>query len=181
METEKNKKKDSIMMRILKDILFYSVIIGSVLVIRNYVIKPVYVQGESMNPTFYDGETGLSFVPGKDNLDRNEVVIIDTSGYKNGMQYYIIKRVIGLPGEHIKLSGKSIYINGELFKDEYGTFEKDMDSLEVTLGDDEYFCLGDNRSHSSDSRIYGPFKVENIVAHGFWKFPLPNLYGLFRN
>ena len=82
--------------------------------------------------------------------------------------------MVGLPGETISYTDGVLYVDGapvnETFFDEayvstYGAdFMRDIEP--VTLKEDEYYCLGDNRPHSSDSRVYGPFKEDVIVAKG---------------
>ena len=87
---------------------------------------------------------------------------------------YIVKRVIGLPNEKVSYVDDQLYINDQPveepflnteYKNSYnGTFTDGV--LETTLGDDEYYCLGDNRPNSKDSRYYGPFSVKNISSKG---------------
>ena len=92
--------------------------------------------------------------------------------FKSGKKKLLIKRVIGLPGETVSYKDGQLYINGKAMDEPFlnqdyvntyedGTFMSDVDP--ITLGDDEYFCLGDNRPHSSDSRYYGPFKKDDII------------------
>ena len=87
---------------------------------------------------------------------------------------YLVKRVIGLPGETIEYRQDQLLVNGEAVAEDFfdqdykrsqsanGSFTQDFGP--VTLADDEYFMLGDNRPYSSDSRWYGPFKKEQIKA-----------------
>ena len=87
---------------------------------------------------------------------------------------YLIKRVIGLPGETVEYRNNQLYINGEPVEEPFldasytstypGTFTSDFKTEK--LGEDEYFCMGDNRPHSSDSRYYGAFHKSDIVSKG---------------
>ena len=158
----------------LKDLLI-SVLI--VLFIVKVIARPVQVIGSSMYPTLQNGELGFSNVIGTKmgHIKRFDVVII----YLEEKKEYLVKRVIGLPGETVSCKDGQLYINGEAVDEpfldqayvaQYGdSFMSDVE--EITLGDDEYYCLGDNRPHSTDSRYYGPFKKSDIVAKGilvFW-------------
>ncbi len=142
------------------------------------LVRPVQVVGHSMDPTLQDQSYGFSNVLGTKlgHLDRFDIVIV----YVEEKDEYLVKRIIGMPGETVSYQGGQLYINGnavaEPFLDtEYaasypeGTFMNDVDP--ITLGEDEYYCLGDNRPHSTDSRYYGPFHKKDIAAKGlcvFW-------------
>ena len=74
----------------------------------------------------------------------------------------LIKRVIGLPGEKVEYQNGILLINDTIIEDAYGVgMTYDFD---IQLSENEYFCLGDNREHSSDSRVYGPFNIKDIKA-----------------
>lgn len=85
------------------------------------------------------------------------------------MQEDIIKRVIALPGETLRIEDGKVYINGQLFEENYlapyvETFPLLPEKTEFTLGEDEYFIMGDNRDHSEDSRRFGPVKRDAIMG-----------------
>ena len=145
-------------------------------VISHCVVKPVQVKGSSMYPTLKDGDYAVSNVIGTTtgNINRFNIVI----AYLPEKNEYIVKRVIGLPGETVEYTGDQLYINGKAmnepflneeykksYKEDTGTnFTSDI--APITLGDDEYYCLGDNRPRSSDSRVYGAFKKSQIKSKG---------------
>lgn len=149
-----------------KDILSYLGIIVTVILIRTFLITPVKVDGTSMNPTLKNNDI-LILKKYDKKIDRFDIVVID---YKKSK---LVKRVIGLPGEKIKITTtrvgneyvSAIYINGEKLEENYGMEPIKEDGLaheEITLKSDEYFVLGDNRNNSSDSRIIGPVKLKDI-------------------
>lgn len=162
MEKQKGNKK--------KDIISYIIIILTVVIIRLYIITPVRVQGTSMDTTLKQGEILLLEKYDK-NYERFDIVVI-----KEGNER-IIKRIIGMPGESIKIIDGIIYINGEKIEDEYASSITNDFSLEKfeleTIPENTYFVLGDNRIVSKDSRILGPIKKENIqgkVIYRIWPF-----------
>ena len=143
-----------------------------------FVAFPVQVSGSSMNPTLHDKDFGFSNILSKNlnGIDRYDVVIVKVE------DEYWVKRVIGLPNDKVSCSNNQIYINDQAIEEfyldneyvlseieEHGVFTSDF--KEITLKDDEVFLLGDNRVHSLDSRIVGPFKISAIKAKDmliFW-------------
>lgn len=114
------------------------------------------VHGDSMDPTLKNNNFGLAVRTNVAKINRFDIVIIDYYG-KN-----LVKRVIGLPGETIDYINNTLYVNGEVVEEDFVnaiTYD-----FSVTLGENEYYCLGDNREHSSDSRVYGPFTKKQIKA-----------------
>ena len=115
-----------------------------------------YVHGESMMPRVEENTWGLAVRLPLEKIERFDIVII-----KNNDKY-IIKRAIGLPGEHIQYKNNQLSINNQVIVDSYAV--GNTEDFEYILGENEYFCLGDNREHSSDSRYYGSFNIKNIKA-----------------
>lgn len=141
---------------ILYDLIFYAVlIVVCVYVLPNYVIQRTIVDGPSMENTLHNGEQlyveKISYH--FDAVDRFDIIVFYPYGREN--EEYYVKRVIGLPGETVQIIGTKIYINGEVLKEDYGKEPIDDPGRAeepITLGDDEYFVLGDNRNISKDSR-----------------------------
>ena len=149
-------------------ILFICIAILCVLPIRLFIAQPFIVKGHSMYPTFQDkdylivNELRMYF---KEPV-RDEVVVFK---HPNPPHQYLIKRIIGLPGETIQLrNGKVTIINednpkGFVLPETY-IREPFNTSMTVELKDNEYFVMGDNRNQSSDSRVWGVLPKKNIVG-----------------
>jgi signal peptidase I len=147
---------------------------------RIYVAQPFVVNGASMDPTFENGEylivDQISYrfaTP-----ERGSILIFK---YPRDPSKYFIKRVIGLPGETIKVTGGEVVIVNGAHPEGFNLIEPYVrhtknDSFETTLKDDEYFVMGDNRTGSADSRIWGPLPEEDIVGRPVIRlFPLSHL------
>lgn len=149
----------------IKDIIEYVVIIIAVLAFRQFLYSPIRVSGDSMVPTLNDGDIMILDKIGYkiNGLDRFDIVVVDYKGEK------IIKRVIGLPGDHIEYKDNKLYINGKLVEEEYKRKETSDFILELlgenTIPKDKYLVLGDNRPISKDSRIIGLIDKKDIEGY----------------
>ena len=155
------------MKNIIKENIVYIVIILLVILIKIFIVTPVRVRGESMEETLQNNDIMiLNKMAYKFNdIKRFDIVVIDIT------DEYIIKRVIGLPGEKVEYKNNKLYING---KEKKETFNKvDAKELEdfnteklgsITVPKDSYLVLGDNRPNSLDSRKLGFIKAKNIVG-----------------
>lgn len=167
-----------------KELLSWVMYIGFVVVLTWFILTFVgqrtVVDGRSMNATLND----------KDNLiveklsyrfsdpERFDIIVFPPYDTKE----YYIKRIIGLPGETVQIDGEgNIYINGELLEEDYGleTIKNPGRAIEpVTLGEDEYFVLGDNRNNSVDSRDsrVGNIKRDAIIGRAWVRiWPLSDI------
>lgn len=142
-------------MKIIKEIIPYIVIVVVVVLIRTFIITPVRVDGDSMKNTLKNGDILLLYKLGS--INRLDIIVLDEE--KDNEK--IIKRVIGLPGETVAIKKGKIYINDKVIDDKYA-YGETSDYDKVTLEDDEYFILGDNRLISKDSRYFGPIKKSEI-------------------
>lgn len=140
-----------------------------VLPIRYFVFQPFIVKGASMEPNFHDGDYLLI-----DELsyrfrepERGEVIVFK---YPSDPSQRFIKRIVGLPRETIELRGSVLEITDKfgsktvLNENNYLTKHTIFSGVKVALGEDEYFVLGDNRTHSFDSRKWGALSGEYIVG-----------------
>jgi signal peptidase I len=117
-----------------------------------------------------------------DEPKRGEVIIFR---YPKDPSKFFIKRIIGLPGDTVTISGREVTItnpihpDGTTLKESYVLDMKPSNSLTEILGDDEYFVMGDNRDASSDSRAWGVLQRDKIVGRAFLRlFPLTQI-GIF--
>lgn len=159
---------------------FALITLAIVLPVRLFVAEPFIVSGTSMQPTFENKEylivDRLSYR--FEEPKRGEVVIFR---YPRDPSKYFIKRIIGLPGETVSISGNKITIKNDDYKD---GFELDQSyitrqspgNLSINVGENEYFVMGDNRPSSSDSRIWGTLPEENIVGRAFLRlYPITKI------
>ncbi len=141
---------------VLSWVLYILVVLGATYLIVTYVGQRTEVSGESMLPALHHEDNlivdkiSYRFREPK----RYEIIVFP---YKYQEDTYYIKRIIGLPGETVQVIDGEVYINGEALGEDYGLEPIDEDKKglaanPIQLGEDEYFVLGDNRNHSSDSR-----------------------------
>ena len=144
-------------MKIVKEIIPYLIIIVVVILIRTFIITPVRVDGASMDKTLENGQILLLYKLG--NVKRYDIVVLD----EEIEDEIIIKRIIGMPNDTVEIKNGKIYVNDEEIEEEYA-YGQTSDYDKITLGDDEYFILGDNRPISKDSRYFGPVKKDEIIG-----------------
>jgi signal peptidase I len=180
------EKKSSLIRSVLGWILYLLVIIALTYVIITYVGQRTRVSGSSMETTLSDGDNLI--------VDKLSYRFRDPSRYdiivfpfKYEEDTYYIKRIIGLPGETVQVIDGYVYIDGELLtSDIYGTEVMENAGIAaepIALGDDEYFVLGDNRNHSSDSRdpSVGVLKREDLMGKAWVRiYPFDNM-GVIRH
>lgn len=149
------RKEKGILATLLGWILYILVIVGLTYLIITYVGQRTRVSGDSMNPTLSNGDNLIvdKLTYHFKDPERYDIIVFP---FKYEENTYYIKRIIGLPGETIQIIDGYVYIDGELLEsDIYGAEvmrDANIAAEPIALGEDEYFVLGDNRNHSSDSR-----------------------------
>jgi signal peptidase I len=138
--------------------------------LHQYVFAVYVIRGSSMAPTLSDGDTALVnlLIERMQKPLRGEIVLV-----KDGFKDYATKRIVGLPGERIDITGGKVHVNGRVLPETYLSKETVTWSSWHTfiLGPHDYFVLGDNRADSYDSRYYGPVRREAIMGsytRTFW-------------
>jgi len=157
-------------LELIKIVILAAIVI---VLVRYFLFKPFYVKGQSMEPNFYEHEYLIV-----DELtyrfrdpERGEVVVFRSPTQDKD---FYLKRVVGLPGERIKVEdGKVILYSeqeplGTVLDEEYIT-EITPGSVTYTVGPDQYFLLGDNRDASLDSRRFGPIDSDALVGRAFFR------------
>lgn len=149
-----------------RDIFKYIVVAVLVFLVFIFVIGLQQVVGPSMYPTYKDGNVivvnKLSYRFGS--VKRGDIIVLSES------EKYMIKRVIGLPGETIEYKDNKLYINGNEYNEKYlndNVYTEDFTSRVIPEG--EYLVLGDNRTDSLDSRDYGFISKKQIVGKVWFK------------
>lgn len=143
-----------------------------ILPIRYFLIQPFYVKGASMEPSFYDHEYLII-----DEISyrfrepqRGDIIVFR---YPQNPQEYFIKRLIGLPGEKVQLKDGDVYLSSQQSPDGFklnepylspGTKTYGFNEEILSLGQAEFYLLGDNRNSSKDSRSFGPVNKSFIIG-----------------
>ena len=158
------------MKKIIKELYPYVIIIIVVILTRSFIITPVIVSGKSMLPNFNDGELLLvrKIDYNEKTIKRFDVVVIKKDKEE------IIKRIIGISGEHISYKNNKLYINDELISEDYSHLNtKDFNLEEICscsiIPEGKYLVLGDNRPISKDSRSIGLIDEKDIVGKSVFR------------
>ena len=165
----RQEEERSILRELAGWIVYILIIIGLTYLIITFVGQRTRVSGSSMETTLSDGDNLIV-----DKLSyrfrepkRFDIIVFP---YQHEENTFYIKRIIGLPGETVQVADGYVYVDGEqLTSDVYGAEVMDSPGIAaepIELGEDEYFVLGDDRNHSSDSRdpSVGVLKRENLIG-----------------
>lgn len=169
------------------DLVWFFTVFTLFLIARLFLFTSITVSGESMMPTLVDNERIIASKVSK--IERFDIVSFKAP---NEVDKLYIKRVIGLPGDNIEYKNDNLYINCKIIEEPYlneykgqedGLLTKDF-TLEKLLNtnkvpENTYFVMGDNRNHSTDSRVIGFIEKEAIVGSSKFAFWPINKIGYF--
>ena len=150
-----------------------------------FVFQPNKVRGSSMVPTFLDGDyllTDKVTYRWMRKPEQGDIIVFQSPENQN---YDFIKRIIGLPGDTIKVQNGKVFVNDNQLDENYlpvglatrsGAFLKE--GIAYKIPENSYFVLGDNRNGSSDSREWGPVVREKLVGRAWFRYLPINRIGL---
>jgi len=174
--------KESVWYQVFDLVRFVAICLAIVIPVRIFIAQPFIVEGESMTPTFQDKNylivDQLSYR--LSDPQRGDVIVFK---YPDNPKRFFIKRIIGTPGDTISFDGKVISITNEeypegLVLDEPYIAREVFHSETTTLGEEQYYVMGDNRSNSSDSRSWGPLDESFITGRAWLRlWPLSKING----
>lgn len=153
----------------IKDASKYIIVIIFVLLFFIFVMGLQQVIGPSMNPTLNEGDIIITnkFIYRFKSIERNDVVVISQD------EKYMIKRIVGLPGETVKYQNNDVLINGKAYKETFTNSETEDFTIQDlgydVIPEDMYLVLGDNRENSLDSRTFGLISKNQIIGKAWIK------------
>ena len=184
-EFAEEEGKISPLKELLSMLIYIGVVLGVTFLIITFVGQRTHVSGESMENTLDNGDQLIvdKITYRFQDPERFDIIVFPFH-YKENTYY--IKRIIGLPGETVQIADGTIYINGEVLEEAYGREvmqDPGIAAEPITLGEDEYFVLGDNRNQSSDSRdpSVGLIHRDEIIGRAWLRIWPLDSFGILKH
>lgn len=184
-EFAEEEGKISPLKELLSMLIYIGVVLGVTFLIITFVGQRTHVSGESMENTLDNGDQLIvdKITYRFQDPERFDIIVFPFH-YKENTYY--IKRIIGLPGDTVQIADGTIYINGEVLEESYGREvmqDPGIAAEPITLGEDEYFVLGDNRNQSSDSRdpSVGLIHRDEIIGRAWLRIWPLNSFGILKH
>lgn len=164
---------------------FILISISLALLVRTFVINSTIIDGDSMYPTLKNGERLLvnngAYIFG--DPKRGDVISLKAPDAKSGENY--VKRIVGIPGDEVKIESGKVYVNGKEYKENYeksDTYTETYKGSSWVISEDEIFVLGDNRKPyaSKDSRSLGPIEMRKLRGKVFLRYYPFNRMGFLK-
>lgn len=167
----------------VRELLETAVLIGLVFTLVNLATVRFYIEGPSMQPNFWAEQflivSRVHYLLG--NPQRGDIVVFDPPGDDGTPnEPLLIKRLIGMPGEHVEIRDAQVYINGVALNESYikEPCTSNCADRSWDLGENEYFMMGDNRNNSRDSRVFGPITKNRIIGEAIIRYWPPQDWGI---
>lgn len=161
----------------IRDLVETLVLALVIFAIVNTLTGRYEVQSISMEPTLHEGQylivSKIAYLLHSPN--RGDIVVLDPPNGQGSIPY--IKRIIGLPNEHIQVRDGRVWVNGVALNEPYISGPP-MYREDITLGGEEYLVLGDNRNNSSDSHIWGTLPRDKIIGKTIFRYWPPKKWGI---
>ncbi len=184
-EFAEDEGKVSPLKELLSMLIYIGVVLGVTFLIITFVGQRTHVSGESMKNTLDHGDQLIvdKITYRFRDPERFDIIVFPFR-YKENTYY--IKRIIGLPGETVQIADGTIYINGQVLEESYGREvmqDPGIAAEPITLGEDEYFVLGDNRNQSSDSRdpSVGLIHRDEIIGRAWLRIWPLDSFGILKH
>ena len=170
-EDESERSALALLREVIETILLTLVIF----VVINTLTSRFRIEGPSMNPTLHEGQYLIinKLIYKLHAPERGDIIVFH---HPQNSERDLIKRVVGLPGEEIHVREGQVYIDGVLLEEPYLAYSGGR-SARYTLGEDEFYVLGDNRPNSDDSRSWGALQKDQIVGKVWVSYWPPSDWG----
>ncbi len=175
-ERRKKKKSGGPAEFVLTIIVAFALVFG---VVQPFIVQAFRIPSESMIPTLEVKDRILAnkFIYRFSEPDRGDIVVFDS--VQSDDDDTLIKRVVGLEGDEIRVQGGLLFVNGEPQEEPYLNEEETFRGYygPSVVPEDHVFVMGDNRGNSADSRVFGPLPLDNIKGEAFLRFWPPSKIG----